>query len=390
MPLQPHDGPRPIRVMLVDDQAIVGESIRAMFALVPDCTFHYCADPARAMAEANDFRPTVILQDLVMPDIDGLLLVKFLRANPATRDTPMIVLSSKEEPIIKAKAFALGANDYLVKLPDPLELIARVRYHSTFFHNLNERNEAFRELARTQRQMAEELATAARYVQSQLPQPLTGKVNACWKFVPSSQLAGDMFGYHWIDDDHFAVYLLDVSGHGVGSALLAVSAGNLLANRSLPDTDFTDPGRVLKRLNDVFQMDRQNEKYFTIWYGVYHAPSRILKFSNAGHPAPLVVSDGTWTALESSSFAVGMVPEWDFETETRMIAEGETLLVFSDGVFEIEMADGGMWHYPEFVEFLKRIPETGPERMTRLHEHDKRLRGGDILNDDFSLLEVRF
>ena len=88
-------------------------------------------------------------------------------------------------------------------------------------------------------------------------------------FVPSTQLGGDMFGYHWLDPDHAAIYLLDVSGHGVGSSLLAVSASNMLTYRSLPNTDFHDPGQVLTRLNELFQMDRQDDKYFTIWYGIY-------------------------------------------------------------------------------------------------------------------------
>src|SRR5688572_20347216 len=101
------NGQRPLRVLLVDDQAIVGESVRRMLAGEPDVEFHFCPDPAEAIATANRVQPTVILQDLVMPDIDGLLLVKFYRANPATRQTPMVVLSSKEEPVIKAKAFAL-------------------------------------------------------------------------------------------------------------------------------------------------------------------------------------------------------------------------------------------------------------------------------------------
>ena len=276
-------------VLLVDDQAIVGHSIRAMLADLPDLEFHHCIDPAKAITTANEVRPSVILLDLVMPEIDGLLLVKYFRANKSTRETPMIVLSSKEEAVIKAKAFGLGANDYLVKLPDKLELVARVKYHARAYKTLLERNEAYQTLAVTQHQMAEELATAARYVQSLLPKPLKGdSVNANWKFVPSSQLAGDMFGYHWLNPEKLAVYLLDVSGHGVGSALLAVSAGNVLANQSLPDTDFSKPGEVLKRLNDVFQMEKQNEKYFTIWYGVFDLPSRLLQFSNAGHPAPLL------------------------------------------------------------------------------------------------------
>src|SRR5437763_3835375 len=89
---------RPIKVLLVDDQAIVGESVRRMLAAESDVEFHFCQDPTKALPLAEELRPTVILQDLVMPEVDGLMLVRFFRANPATRDIPMIVLSSKEEP----------------------------------------------------------------------------------------------------------------------------------------------------------------------------------------------------------------------------------------------------------------------------------------------------
>src|SRR5262245_5835673 len=194
------DGPagRPVTVLLVDDQAIVGQSVRRMLAAEADIGFHFCQAPARAIETANAVQPTVILQDLVMPDIDGLQLVKFFRANKATRQTPMIVLSSKEEPVIKAQAFALGANDYVVKLPDKLELIARIRYHSGGYIALLERNEAYRRLEESQRLLAGELAQASRYVESQLPAKLHDGVRIDWRFVPSTQLGGDMFGYHWL------------------------------------------------------------------------------------------------------------------------------------------------------------------------------------------------
>src|SRR5215510_5074307 len=172
---------RPVTVLLVDDQAIVGESVRRMIAPESDIVFHFCQNPTKAIETANAVQPTVILQDLVMPDIDGLMLVKFFRANAATKQIPMIVLSSKEEPVIKAQAFALGANDYLVKLPDRIELIARIRYHSRSYIAQLERDEAYRKLAESERLMAEELAQASRYVQSLLPAKLESEVGIDWR-----------------------------------------------------------------------------------------------------------------------------------------------------------------------------------------------------------------
>ncbi len=142
-----------ITVLLVDDQAIIGEALRRMLSTENDIDFHFCQDAMLAIKMANDISPTVILQDLVMPEIEGLTLVRYFRANKATRDVPLIVLSGKEEPRTKAEAFALGANDYMVKLPDRLEVIARIRYHSKGYINLLERNEAFEALLESQKQL---------------------------------------------------------------------------------------------------------------------------------------------------------------------------------------------------------------------------------------------
>jgi adenylate cyclase len=161
-----------IKVLLVDDQTIIGEAVRRMLAPEKDIVFHYCSDPAAALHVANKFAPTVILQDLVMPDIDGLMLVRFFRANAATRDVPLIVLSTKEEPKIKAEAFALGANDYLVKLPDKLELLARIRYHSKGYINRLERNDAYKALEH----MAKELQLRNRFIRKTFGRYLTDDV----------------------------------------------------------------------------------------------------------------------------------------------------------------------------------------------------------------------
>ena len=142
-----------IRVLLVDDQPIVGEVIRRALLHEANTEFHYCADPRQALAVARGFRPTVIMQDLVMPNVSGLDLVRWYRADPATARIPIIVLSSREEPSVKSDAFRFGANDYLVKLPDPIELVARIRYHSTAYQAQIQRDEAYRALRESQRQL---------------------------------------------------------------------------------------------------------------------------------------------------------------------------------------------------------------------------------------------
>jgi two-component system chemotaxis family response regulator WspR len=140
-------------VLLVDDQAMIGEAVRRGLANEANIDFHFCADPHQAVAQAIRIKPTVILQDLVMPGLDGLSLVREYRSNPATQDIPIIVLSSKEDALVKSAAFAAGANDYLVKLPDNIELVARILYHSRSYLTLLQRDEAYRALRVSQQQL---------------------------------------------------------------------------------------------------------------------------------------------------------------------------------------------------------------------------------------------
>jgi adenylate cyclase len=140
-----------LRVLVVDDQPIVAAALRKMLAAESELDFLYCSDPTQAITMAIEFSPTVILQDLVMPGIDGLELVAAFRKEAATRQVPLVVLSSKEDPEVKVAAFARGANDYLVKLPHEKELLARVRYHSTAYRHLLERDRAFADVERHNR-----------------------------------------------------------------------------------------------------------------------------------------------------------------------------------------------------------------------------------------------
>jgi two-component system NtrC family sensor kinase len=141
------------RVLLVDDQAIIGEAIRRVLANEHDIEFHYHSSSADAVAVAAKLEPTVILQDLVMPDVDGLTLLRRYRDEARTRNIPIIVLSSKEDARVKRDAFTAGADDYLVKLPDEVELIARVRHHSRAHLNQIQRDAAYRQLAASRQQL---------------------------------------------------------------------------------------------------------------------------------------------------------------------------------------------------------------------------------------------
>ncbi|WP_421693544.1 PP2C family protein-serine/threonine phosphatase [Aestuariivirga sp.] len=241
-------------------------------------------------------------------------------------------------------------------------------------------------LQSTQKRLSDELTEAANYIFSILPEPRKEVPRTDWLLVPSTELGGDSFGYHEIDADHMAFYLLDVCGHGVGAALLSVTAINVLRSAALPNTDFRDPGAVLTALNDSFPMERQNNMYFTMWYGVFQRGTGELRYASAGHPASVLrKADGSVHTLVTPGIAIGMMPSMSYRTARSQIAEGDRLHLVSDGTFEVETAPGEMLEFQAFVERLSRS-ETPSEVLSWV----RGLNGPGPLPDDFSLLTIDF
>ncbi|CAM2005098.1 SpoIIE family protein phosphatase [Acanthopleuribacter pedis] len=386
-----------IRVLLIDDQMMVGEAVRRMLSQAGDIEFHFLRDPRRAVEVALKIEPTVILQDLVMPEIDGLTLVKFMRAHPKLKMVPLIVLSVKEDPSTKAEAFNLGANDYLVKLPDKVELEARIRHHSKGYISMLQRNEAFRALKASQEALAKELAHAADYIRSLLPPPLTGAIETNWRFVPSTSLGGDSFGYHWIDDDHFSIYLLDVCGHGVGSALLSISAINVLRSQNLPNVDFRIPRDVLSAMNRSFPMEQHNGLFFTMWYGVFQPSTRRLDYASAGHPPALLATGPTRPErkthhLKTAGPVIGAFEQSLFEQEQITLDAHAEMVVFSDGVYEVFDNHGDRLPFDQFVNELMRLEPSSKyeSNLDHMLEYVREFQGSPALDDDFSMLGLLF
>ncbi|MDP8966841.1 MAG: SpoIIE family protein phosphatase, partial [Cyanobacteriota bacterium] len=237
-----------------------------------------------------------------------------------------------------------------------------------------------------------ELNQAAEYVRSLFPRPLTGTVTTEALFIPSLQLGGDAFDYYWLDADHLAVYLLDVAGHGVRSALLSVSVLNVLRSQSLPNTNFSQPSAVLTALNRVFQMNENGDDYFTIWYGVYNRVKRELVYACAGHPPAILLSEASSTTsvkqLGSLSIPIGMLPEAEFDEDFCEIQPGNTLYLFSDGVYEIHQPDGNIWGLNAFIDLLHDYKKSNNDHLDTVLQHIQDLNGNKALDDDLSLLQI--
>jgi len=254
---------------------------------------------------------------------------------------------------------------------------------------LIERNQALMRLN-------QELSEAADYVRTILPQSITeGSIRTDWRFVPSTSLGGDAFGYHMLDEDHFTIYLIDVSGHGVGAALLSVSIMNVLRFQSLPNTDFKDPEQVLGALNIAFPGEENNDMFFTIWYGVYNKSTRKLTYASGGHPPAILLddtstSDSKATLLRTPNFVIGGMPEITYKKREYIVGERNILYIFSDGVYEVEKSDGSMWRFQEFADFISEVKTDNQSILDRLYVYAKNLGNLENFEDDFTIVEVVF
>ncbi len=255
-----------------------------------------------------------------------------------------------------------------------------------------------REVERAE-QITRDLDRASQYVRSLLPDPLIdGPIRTDWLFQPSALLGGDAFGYDRLDDDTFVIYLLDVSGHGAGAAMHSVSVLSVLRQRALPAADLCEPAEVLSSLNTMFQMERHDGMFFTMWYGVYRVSQRTLRYACAGHhPSYLLSPDGTdgriARALGTRGLMIGATPDARFRVEQTVVPTGSSLYLFSDGVFEIVTRSQQQWRLKDFTPLLDQPGDHGAAPVTesqRLYKAIKAAARPGPLDDDFSLLVVTF
>lgn len=299
----------------------------------------------------------------------------------------LCVLDLKPREFDAEKVKAL--KDFSLMVEHELNLVDALKIQSEFLKTKEE-------LVRSQNYIAHEMAEAAQYVKDLLPAKLSGEVATDWQFVPSSNIGGDAFGYHWVDKDHFAIYLLDVTGHGVTAALLSISVINVLRSQSLPLTDFRQPAKVLAVLNEIFQMDLHGNKSFTIWYGVYQRSTHRLIYASAGHPPAILAAQPSekktaLRRLEKGGVMIGCLPGMEYEEETLELGEAERLLVFSDGIFEVKLPDGSRGTFTDFLELIQLWASGGHEMKWLLEEARSKMNGSkENFEDDISIVEVRF
>ena len=341
------------------------------------------------LAQARQLRPGLVLCDWNMPGMTGLEVCRQVKAAPELSTTMFVLLTSRTALEDRVEGLDAGADDFLSKPVEMPELEARVRSNLRL-HELS------RDLQDQKLLLETELAEAAEYVSSILPDRMTEPpVTIDARFIPSRQLGGDGFDYYWLDSEHLAIYLLDASGHGLRAALPTLSVLNLLKSRALPQINYYQPSDVLRGLNETFQMTQRNDKYFTIWYGVYNRVKRQLVYASAGHPPAILISGKPASSvqvkrLKTLGLPVGMFPDADYVDDCCDVVEPSTLYIFSDGIYEINQSDGTIWGIDPFVELLAACRNKSTSNLDQVLHALKSVNPKDYFDDDLSLLEINF
>jgi sigma-B regulation protein RsbU (phosphoserine phosphatase) len=327
------------RVLVVDDNEMNRDMLARRLARIGMKT-DTAEDGNSGLDKILSNKYDLVMLDIMMPDIDGIEVLKRVREFYSKSELPIIMATAKDEGADLAEALSLGANDYVTK---PLDFqVVRARVENVLGYT-----QAVSALTSANERMSKDLEAAARVQQSLLPDEQVDIDGAefMWYYRPCDELAGDGLNLFRCDDEHVAMYVLDVSGHGVAASLLSVSVTHHVSQMvGTPDADVqcaltgdkvVSPAWLTSRLNQQFPMQSTGRHYFTFVYGVLNVKTRQFCFVSAGSPGPLVVhADGTSEVHDVPAVPVGMFPDSEYEDTVIQLQAGDRLYLHSDGLYE--------------------------------------------------------
>ena len=327
--------------------------------------------------------PSLILLDWDLEGSEAYL--QGLCQRPKLDNTFITCLGHRTNVTERVRALNSGADEFLCKPIAEAELLAKVKA-ALRIHQIQS------DLSLKNETLESELEEATQYMQSQLPLPMRDPITIDFRFLPSQHLGGDCFDYFWVSDRTLALYLLDISGHGMGATLMAIGILNEIRQQA-QGVNLANPSEVLTHLNQQIQMSWQHSKYLTMWYGIYGVDDRTLTYASAGHPPALLVnSNSSETPIEllkTPGRPIGLFPDSTYQNAIAKIQPESTLYLFSDGVYEFPGMDGQIWGLNSFQSLLQHLQQQQLP-LDAVLQHIKHHCALPNFNDDLSLLRVNF
>ncbi len=373
-------------------------------------------DGRKALETARKHKPDLVLLDVVMPHLDGYRVCRKLKEDPETENIPVIFLSARAEAEDKIKGLEIGAADYVTKPFDKGEVLARVRSQLRIRNLTKKLMKANRQLNDKQRKLDLDLRAAAGIQRSLLPQQFlkTPALESAWKFMPCESIGGDIFNIARIDEHHFAFYILDVSGHGVPSALITVSVSQMLqphtgniVKRGINDHPYyaisspsevlstldqlMAPGEVLSRLDREYPIERF-DKFFTIVYLLLDVRTGKVRYSNGGHPPPFLIHpDGSYEKLDVGGPLIGLGGILPFENGELTLKARDRVILYTDGVLEQRNGQGDFFGEKRCLDVLVAHRASPLDRqLDALMETVLAFGPDGKPQDDISLLGIQY
>jgi len=370
------------RVLIVDDAKanldVLVEGLKA------DHKLSLALNGEAALQLAVRTPPDLVLLDIMMPGLDGYEVCRRLRQKPETADVPIMFLSSLEDVQDKTRGFEAGANDYLTKPFEMLEVKARVRS----LLKAKAYSDAVKE------QMASELRVAREIQMGMLPHDFAGLERAYGVELgallePAREVGGDLYGACAAAPDRLVLFLGDVSGKGIPASMFmvrAVSLARLLAR------EVVEPERILARLNDELAVDNPSGMFVTFLCAVLEPASGRLVIANAGHCRPVLLAEGApprW-AVRNLGTALGFEPGLAFERTELELRPGDAIVLYTDGVSEAFNAEAECYGNDRLLADAGAFAGHAASDITAgLHRKVLAYAGGAPQSDDIAILALR-
>jgi len=399
-----------VRILVVEDNAA---TLQALKHYLEEWGHEVVLAPDGAVAwrRFQDDEFFMVLTDWMLPGLNGLELIRNIRAHPRPGYPFVILLTVRADTADLVEALEAGADDFISKPFEQHELRARLRAGERIIRlqqDLRNRNQeleaANAKISDANQRMKEDLQIAASSQKAFLPTdlPKIPGVRFAWTFEPCEELAGDMFNVFRIDEEHVALYLLDVSGHGVSAALLAVTLSRILSptmvqpsllKERLPDPPgyrIVSPAEVAGLLNQQFATGASSNQFFTLIYGILNIRTWDLCYVSAGHPGPLFLAPGTAARfLAGGPPAIGIFEDPVYQEHTVTLSPGDRLYLYSDGILEALDANARPFEQAQFKSALEQSRARPlAESLSSLKTAAERWRGGTELTDDISVLAM--
>ena len=365
---------------------------------------------ARALLERERF--DIVLSDWSMPGMTGVDLCRVLRALPWSDDTHFFLLAARLDKQDAALALDAGADDFLSKPVHPAELRARMNASARLIEESRraalvtaQLAAALGQITRLYDQLDADLVEARKLQQTLVRERQRdfGGGKATLMLRPSGHVGGDLVGFFEVSPGRVVVYSVDVSGHGVASALLTARLAGLLSGGSLEQNiamtvdadgnrDAWPPEIVASRLNRMMLEDMQVDQYFTLVYAEVDLGTGHVRLVQAGHPHPAILRhDGEVEYLGQGGMPVGMIPDAQYDRIEAQLHPGDRLFLMSDGFTECPAPDGQELGEAGVTRLLQRHAALDDPALLEALVWDLGVHfGGDEFPDDVSGLLFRF